>query len=158
MQAITHHRQRLLRVAPFILAVSLLAGGCTAVESQHFGVDLGNGAYVRIYQKPSWQIVAYNDLPRNGPWFCGGDELCTLRFLRTQVDINWVGSNPVTDVDFFFDDSQRDDFDDALNQVRGTDPQRCLMLHRNANPAGDRHNWTSSNPGGSCHLGILVEA
>ena len=150
-------RRSAVRTLALVAVIALLAGGCTAIRTFHFGVTFGNGVYVRPYQKPTWQIVAYNDWAPAGGYFCGGDEYCTLRFLDDNLAIHWLGSNPVTDIDYFFHPSQRDDFANALDQVRGTNPQRCLMLHRNSNPIGDRHNWTSSNPGGDCQLGQLIE-
>lgn len=140
------------------LTVVLFGSACTVTRTQHFQVDVAQGIYVHLYQRPSWQTVLYNDWPREGNHFCSGYEYCTLRFMRDQVSINWVGSNPITDIDYFFHSDQRDDFADALDQVRGTDPQKCLLLHRHHLPWGDRHNWTSSSAGGSCKLGELVEA
>lgn len=133
-----------------------MGSACTVKRTDHFGVDVGYGVYVRIYQRPSAQLVIYNDAPRAGEWYCGGDERCTLQFLRERIAIDWLGDNPIADFDYFFDDAQASDLAGALDQVRGTNPQRCLMLHRNTNPLGDRHNWTSSSAGGSCREGVLV--
>jgi hypothetical protein len=153
----TRRRARWPRLLVAATCVALVGAGCTATRTAHFGVDVGYGIYVRIYQLPTAQVVLYNDAEPAGPWFCGGNEVCTLRFLRNQIHVNWVGTNPIVDIDHFFEDVQQGDFANALDQVRATNPQRCLMLHRNSTPGGDHHNWTSSNPGGSCQQGVLVQ-
>ena len=137
--------------------VAVLSTSCIGVRTRHFDVSFGVGVYVRLLQRPSWQLVLYNDWPVAGESFCGGDERCTLEFLRDEVSIDWLGSNPISDFDHFFDDSQQRDLEDALNQVRGTNPHKCLMMHRNTNLFGDRHNWTSADAGGKCDLGEFIE-
>lgn len=152
-------RRRLGSVA-LVAALLIVTSGCNVVQNRHYGVSFGAGNpvsyYARIFQKPTWQIVVWNDAPVTNGMFCGGDELCTLRMLRGRVQFNAIGTW-LADIDTFFRDGEVNDFGGALDQVRGNN--KCLMLHRNpGNFLGDRHNWTQSDPGGDCKLGELVTA
>lgn len=149
-----------LRRRPWLLALLVLvvASACTAVQNAHYQADVSPGhVYIWVYKQPTKQIVLVNDLPSGALGVgCGGDEWCTLRFLRDEVDLNWIAGIPViTDFDEFFRYSNVSDFRGALDDVRGTD--RCLLADRNHYPWSDAHNWTSGNPGnGSCKTGQNV--
>lgn len=142
-----------------VASLLIVTAGCNVVQNRHYGVSFGLGNpvsyHARIFQKPSWQIVVWNDAPKSNGMFCGGDELCTLRMLRSRVEFNAIGTW-LADIDAFFRDSEVNDFTGALNDVRGS-TYNCFRLHRNpGNLLGDRHNWTFSAPGGDCKVGELV--
>ena len=136
-----------------------LSSACTVVSNRHFQVDpVAGQLYLWIYKAPTWQVVALNDLPRDEMGLgCGGDEWCTLKFLRDRVDLHWTAGVPViTDYDEFFRQSNVGDFRDALDRTRGQ--LNCLIANRNWYPWSDAHNWTVGRAdNGSCKDGELVQ-
>lgn len=61
--------------------------------------------------------------------------------LSTYLASTWKKAGYyISDFDYFFHNDNNSDFATAMSDVRA--PQRCLIMHRNLNPIGDRHNWT----------------
>ncbi len=139
-------------------AILGLASACTATENAQYMAEYSPGhVYIWVFKQPTKQIVLVNDLPEGALDFgCGGDEWCTLRFLRDRVDLGWALGIPIiTDYDEFFRESNTADFRGALDSVRATN--RCLLGDRSYYPFSDAHNWTWGNPGnGSCRTGQNV--
>ena len=123
------------------LVASLTLGSCWRYSTDQNTVVAGNIAYVFFKKKATDQVV---DGLHYG--YHHGDERATLTDM-----LHWVKSRTITgklaevgfalsDFDYFFDPDNDDDFGEAAARTRGR--TRCLDMHRNLSPWGDRHNWT----------------
>ena len=130
--------------AVLVVLLVCFAPGCTLDEGSHFSVSYGTGVYVTIHRGPS-AFITYGHIVN-----CRSDPSCTLAAMRRLVRFSWASSNPAIDLDYFLDPSQAGDFAEAVRDLGGVNRGRCLVLHRNLNPVGDRHNWTWREPGGTC--------
>lgn len=156
---------RRIRTVALVVALTLVASGCWVYTSAQNSVVLGNIAYF-YYKKLATNDVV--DLLHYG--FNQGDADDTLAFMAGMAKSELVKSRLVAtgfllaDFDYFFHPDNANDFATAADDTHefafctsGYDPRapshasssrascpndRCLVMHRNANPLGDRHNWT----------------
>lgn len=140
------------RVRALYLAAALCVGlmatsACNVYEGRQFGVSLGRGYYVRVFQKASNQIEAVRD------GIDHGDNLKFIRDVRAYLHFSFI--EKVSMFTNFFKDDRAADFGGALDQVKGN--HRCLMAHYNPTLVfGGAYNWTSSAPGGDCLVGYPI--
>ena len=86
------------RAGTVALVASLLivTAACNVVEGRHYGVSFGLGNpvsyHARIFQKPSWQIVVWNDdtfAPYSAQQFQPPSPSCSPRSRSTIASTSW---------------------------------------------------------------------
>lgn len=124
-----------------LFAAVVLLSGCWVYGTPQNTVVTGNIAYVYYKKVATDNVVDALHYTVNG-----GNARKTLSFMldmaMTQLFKNRLAQVGfyLSDFDYFFDRANDSDFGEAASRTRGN--IRCLVMHRNVNPFGDRHNWT----------------
>lgn len=130
----------MIRIVAAMLS-ALLLSSCWAFGTAQNTVVSGNIAYFFFKQRATDDVVDLLHYTGNG-----GNERKTLAAMlawgKDDVltnDLATVGFY-LSDFDYFFHADNDGDFETAASDTHNN--SRCLVMHRNANPWGDRHNWT----------------
>lgn len=156
-RARTGGRRRLRNMAIGLVAMAAVASGCTVSQNKQYQVDyVVWGYHFHIYQIPTAQIWGWHKL------FCHDDYLCTLYFVRDQVELNGI-VDVVSGVGAFFDEEDRGDFRQALDSITPANPTvneplrfGCLGGYKNLTPNVDGDWYGSAANGDWCRPGEKV--
>ena len=141
MEAVSFGRRSRVAAAAVAISCCLLLTSCFSFSTDTNTVVAGNIAYVYFKKVATDQVVDILHYQING-----ANERKTLSAMLTWIRSNLITSKlgqvgfAISDFDYFFDPDNDTDFGSAAADVRHT--PRCLVMHRNLNPIGDRHNWT----------------
>lgn len=124
------------------LVTIVMASGCWVWGTTTNAVIVGNGVYFYFFK------YATDDVVDGLLYGFYGDIADTMEFMDAMawtklLEGKWERAGyTLGDFDHFFDttQSQMADFGSAAQSVYKR--PRCLVMHRNLNPFGDRHNWT----------------
>ena len=130
--------------AAWVVAFALVMSSCWTYTTGTNKVVTGNLAYVYFRRVATDNVVdqLHYGLHRGDP----RDTLPAMEaFAMSSLFRNRLASVgfSVSGFRYFFHRDNEGDFAEAAWRVNGT--RRCLVMHRNVNPWGDRHNWTYRN-------------